>query len=123
MVVYFDSESRLGTMQIDATEFQFKVALEHRNYSQVFDMIRSNALLGQAIISYLRRKGYPEVALQFVKDPVARFELALECGNMDIAVETARIVDRESCWMQLAKEAMMIGNHQVNKERSLCFCR
>lgn len=113
-LVFLDSESKLGTMKIDPTEYEFKLALEKRNYSLVFDMIRSNSLLGQAIISYLRSKGYPEVALQFVKDVSTRFDLALECGNMDIAVECAKQIDKEPTWMKLAHEAMLIGNHQVS---------
>jgi len=60
-VFYFDSEMRLGTFKVDNAEYEFKLALDRRDYGRVFDMIRHNRLLGQAIIAYLRRKGYPEV--------------------------------------------------------------
>ena len=46
-------------------------------------MVRSAKLVGQSIIAYLQKKGYPEVALHFVKDEKTRFGLALECGNIE----------------------------------------
>lgn len=51
---------------------------------QVLNMVRSANLVGQSIIAYLQKKGYPEVALHFVKDEKTRFGLALECGNLEV---------------------------------------
>ena len=48
-------------------------------------MVKTAKLVGQSIISYLQKKGYPEVALHFVKDEKTRFGLALECGNIDVS--------------------------------------
>jgi hypothetical protein len=53
---------------------------------QVLHMVRNAKLVGQSIISYLQKKGYPEVALHFVKDEKTRFGLALECGNIEVSV-------------------------------------
>ena len=47
-------------------------------------MVRNAKLVGQSIIAYLQKKGYPEVALHFVKDEKTRFGLALECGNIEV---------------------------------------
>ena len=47
-------------------------------------MVRNSKLYGQAIIAYLQKKGYPEVALHFVKDGKTRFNLAIECGNIEV---------------------------------------
>lgn len=55
-------------------------------------MVRSAKLVGQSIISYLQKKGYPEVALHFVKDEKTRFGLALECGNIEVCTYRAFIV-------------------------------
>ena len=49
-------------------------------------MVRNAKLVGQSIIAYLQKKGYPEVALHFVKDEKTRFGLALECGNIEVHV-------------------------------------
>lgn len=48
-------------------------------------MVRNAKLVGQSIIAYLQKKGYPEVALHFVKDEKTRFGLALECGNIEVS--------------------------------------
>lgn len=76
-------------------------------------MVRNSKLVGQAIIAYLQKKGYPEVALHFVKDEKTRFGLALECGNIDIALEAAKALDDRACWDKLGEMALLQGNHQV----------
>lgn len=53
-------------------------------HPQVLHMVRNAKLVGQSIIAYLQKKGYPEVALHFVKDEKTRFSLALECGNIEV---------------------------------------
>jgi coatomer subunit alpha len=80
---------------------------------QVLHMVRNARLVGQSIISYLQQKGYPEVALHFVKDEKTRFGLALECGNIDIALDAAKALDDKNCWDRLGQAALMQGNHQV----------
>lgn len=76
-------------------------------------MVRTARLVGQSIIAYLQQKGYPEVALHFVKDEMTRFGLALECGNIEVAVESARALDDKHCWECLGEAALLQGNHQV----------
>lgn len=76
-------------------------------------MVRNARLVGQSIIAYLQQKGYPEVALHFVKDEMTRFGLALECGNIEVAVESARALDDKHCWECLGEAALLQGNHQV----------
>ena len=51
---------------------RFKLALVERKYDEVLQMVRGAKLVGQSIISYLQKKGYPEVALHFVKDERTR---------------------------------------------------
>ena len=77
-------------------------------------MVRTARLVGQSIIAYLQQKGYPEVALHFVKDEMTRFGLALECGNIEVAVESARALDDKHCWECLGEAALLQGNHQVH---------
>ena len=49
-------------------------------------MVRHAKLVGQALISYLEKKGYPEVALHFVKDERTKFGLAIDCGNIEVCM-------------------------------------
>lgn len=70
-------------------------------------MVKHSKLIGQSIIAYLQQKGYPEIALHFVKDEKTRFTLALECGNIEIALEAARSIDDKVCWERLAEAALL----------------
>ncbi|KAI3654581.1 hypothetical protein MP228_000635 [Amoeboaphelidium protococcarum] len=106
-------DARLVTMNVDPTEYRFKIALVNKQYDVVLDIIRNSNLVGQSVIAYLRQKGYPEVALQFVQDPLARFDLALECGNLEVGVEVCKDLDREDLWNRLAAAAMKQGNVQI----------
>ncbi|CAG8582649.1 3224_t:CDS:10 [Ambispora gerdemannii] len=108
-----DRDGKTRAISIDPTEYRFKLALIKRNYDEVLQIIRSSNLVGQAIIAYLQKKGYPEVALHFVRDDKTRFDLALECGNIEVALETAKKMDRDDCWNKLGVEALRQGNHQV----------
>ncbi|ROT37874.1 Coatomer, alpha subunit [Sodiomyces alkalinus F11] len=108
-----DRTAKPKILQIDPTEYRFKLALVKRNYEEMLHIIRNSSLVGQSIIAYLQKKGYPEIALQFVQDPTTRFELAIECGNLDVAVEMAKELDRPKLWSRLAAEALAHGNHQI----------
>ncbi|ETN71049.1 WD domain, G-beta repeat protein [Necator americanus] len=98
---------------IDPTEYRFKLALINRRIDEVLNMVKNSTLVGQSIISYLEKKGYPEIALHFVKDERTRFGLALECGNLDVALEAAKICDDKAVWEALGEAALIQGNHQV----------
>merc|ERR1712176_1232978 len=59
------------------------------------------------------KKGYPEVALHFVKDPKTRFNLAVECGNIEVAMSAAQQLDDPAVWEKLSQIALQQENHQV----------
>ena len=116
-----DRECKTRKMKIESTEALFKMALDNKQYGDVMRMVHHSRLCGQAIIAYLQQKGFPEVALHFVRDPKTRFRLALACGNIEVAMETVdKLGEDESmhqlamdCWQQLGIEALRQGNHQV----------
>ncbi|KAJ3491313.1 hypothetical protein NLI96_g814 [Meripilus lineatus] len=108
-----DRSARPRTITIDPTEYRFKLALLRNNYEEMLYIIRTSNLLGQSIIAYLQQKGFPEIALHFVQDKNTRFDLAIECGNLDVALETARTIDRPECWERLAQQALKQGNHKI----------
>ncbi|CAM1503670.1 Fc.00g012610.m01.CDS01 [Cosmosporella sp. VM-42] len=112
-VYCLDRAAKPRILQIDPTEYRFKLALVKRNYEEMLHIIQTSSLVGQSIISYLQKKGYPEIALQFVQDPTTRFDLAIECGNLDVAVEMAKELDKPNFWTRLSAEALSHGNHQV----------
>jgi len=108
-----DRDGKNREIQIDATEYTFKLALIQHKFDQVMQMIQSLQLCGQSIIAYLQQKGFPEVALHFVKDEQTRFNLAVECGNMAVAVASAKEIDHKDCWHRLGVEALRQGNYEI----------
>ncbi|KAJ4832155.1 hypothetical protein Tsubulata_015999 [Turnera subulata] len=109
-VFCLDRDGKNKAIVIDATEYVFKLSLLKRRYDNVMSMIRSSQLCGQAMIAYLQQKGFPEVALHFVKDERTRFNLALESGNIQIAVASAKEIDEKDHWYRLGVEALRQGN-------------
>lgn len=112
-VYCLDRAAKPRVLTIDPTEYRFKLALVKRNYDEMLQIIKTSSLVGQSIISYLQKKGYPEIALQFVQDPQTRFELAIECGNLEVATEMAKQIDKPKLWQRLGSEALIHGNHQI----------
>jgi len=94
----------------------FKFALANKRFSDVAHMVKESNLIGQSIIGYLQKKGYPEIALKFVKDEKTRFDLALQCStanNIDIALVSAVNINEKDSWTKLGQEALGQGNLKV----------
>lgn len=114
-VYCLDRNARPRTINIDPTEYRFKLALVKKNYDEVLQIIRTSNLVGQSIIAYLQKKGYPEIALHFVQDPSTRFDLAIECGNLNVALEMAKELEKADVWTRLGAQALKQGNHSVSE--------
>lgn len=112
-VCYIDREGNPGILPIDPTEYAFKLLLLRRRYDDVKRIISQNRLRGQSIIAYLQKKGFPEVALHFVRDQKTRFALALDSGAIDVALEAAQELDDPSAFKQLADQALVQGNLDI----------
>ena len=120
-----DREGRMRTLAIDITEAKFKLAVETQKYSQVMEMVQHSRLCGKAIVGYLQSKGFPEVALHFVREPKTRFQLALACGDIETGMEAAfaleqqleasgrDVIEAKEVWSELGQCALSQGNHQV----------
>lgn len=108
-----DRDCQPKILSIDPTEYRFKLALISRRYEEVLYMVNHANLVGQAIIGYLEQKGYPEVALHFVKDTRTRFSLAMDCGQLDVGLEAARVLDDKACWERLGELALRQGNLNI----------
>ncbi|KAG8426580.1 hypothetical protein J3459_008013 [Metarhizium acridum] len=89
-VYCLDRAAKPRILQIDPTEYRFKLALIKRNYEEMLHIIRTSSL-----------------------DPTTRFDLAIECGNLDVAVEMAKELDKPKFWARLSAEALAHGNHQI----------
>jgi len=112
-VAYLDREGIPGILAVDPTEYAFKLLLLRKKYDEVQQMISEHRFDGQAMISYLCRKGFPEVALEFVRDDKTRFHLALEAGLLQVAAEAAQSLDTLEIWRKLGEEALAQGNVSI----------
>lgn len=110
LIYALDRDGEMKILSIDPTEYRFKKALANKNFPEVLRIIKNSNLVGQNIIFYLQKSGYPEIALQFVQDPQTRFDLALEDGNLEVALQEAQKLDNHSIWERLANEALLQGN-------------
>ena len=54
-------DGKVDSINIDPTEYRFKVALVRKEYKEMVRIIKTSNLVGQSIIGYLQKKGYPEV--------------------------------------------------------------
>jgi len=111
-----DRDSKVRELLVDTTEFKFKLALMEKRYDEILAMVQPGnnfELVGSSIVSYLQKKGYPNIALNFVKDPKLQFNLALECGDINVAEQAARVLEEKEAWSRLGVEALRQGNHQV----------
>lgn len=116
LVHVLDRQLSVLVLAIDPTECHFKMALHASDSARINHIIQNSNLVGQAVIAYLRDKGHAEIALQFVKDPSSRFDLAIECCDLSTALEAAQALNDSSIWNRLAKEALLMGDLQVAKE-------
>ncbi|QEU59007.1 Cop1 [Kluyveromyces lactis] len=112
-VYALNREGEVEILTIDPTEYRFKKTLVNKNFPEVLRIIKNSNLVGQNIISYLQKSGYPEIALQFVEDPQTRFDLATQYGNLTVALEEAEKLNNELVWERLGKEALIQGNTDI----------
>uniref|UniRef100_A0A6A7FQ53 Coatomer subunit alpha n=1 Tax=Hirondellea gigas TaxID=1518452 RepID=A0A6A7FQ53_9CRUS len=108
-----DREWNPVVIEIENTEYAFKIALGSRNYPEVARIIKSNKLVGESIISYLLKNDFAEGALHFKQDPKTKFSLAIECGNIESALECAEELNSTDCWQKLGTEALRQGLQKV----------
>jgi len=111
-VTAIDRELQVKTFNIDTTEFMFKLALIKGDKNGILKIIEKSRLVGESIIGYLQKKGYPEIALHFVEDMKTKFALALECGDLEIAYECAESLNEPDSWLKLGQAALQQGEFE-----------
>ena len=62
---------------------------------------------------FLDNRGLPERALQIATDVDYRFELAVQLGLLDTALEIAQTSESEAKWRQLGELALSSGKLEV----------
>merc|ERR1719499_1109016 len=130
-VITIDREQNILDFKIDTTEYRFKLALNAGKQDKIMSVIKDSRLVGESIIGYLQRKGYPQIALHFVEDQKTKFALALECGDLPKAFDCAAELqktqseeDAKAAWLKLSQAALEQGDFEkygsaLAKTRSL----
>ena len=61
-------------------EYRFKLALVRQTYDEVLRLIKPSNLVGQSIISYLQKKGYPEAGCSLIAPEL--YSLFTGCASL-----------------------------------------
>jgi coatomer protein complex subunit alpha (xenin) len=57
---------------------------------EVKEILSKGTLCGHTIVNYLKEQGHSEIALFFEQDLKQRFSLAIACGNIQVAFDSAK---------------------------------
>lgn len=78
------------------------MALQQKNLLEVKEILSKGNLCGHSIVSYLKEQGHSEIALFFEQDLKQRFSLAIACGNLQVAFDSAAELKDKECFSKLA---------------------
>ncbi|GLJ14128.1 hypothetical protein SUGI_0226690 [Cryptomeria japonica] len=110
---FLDRDFNNRIVQIDTRECVFKLVMMKKKDDEVMSIIRNSQLCGQAIIVYLRQKGFPEVGLPFARDERTQFNFSVKSGNIQIAIVSAKEIDEKEHWHKLGVVALRQGNARI----------
>jgi coatomer protein complex subunit alpha (xenin) len=117
-MIYVDRDCGVVRTRLFTQEFLFKLALIGGRSGEVMEYLQSGRLLGSVTIGYLKKRGFPEVALHFVNDMETRFNLSLEFGHLSEAFASASCLKNPQIWNRLGKESIKLGNIEMAEK---CF--
>ena len=100
-LITFDTNSNIEKIKIDCDEFMLKSALFEKNLEKTKHYMNNLKSLGNSTIAYLYRKNYSGLAMNLVTDKKAKFSLAIDSGNLEIAFKTCNEVKEKEMFKQL----------------------
>lgn len=104
-----DAKGNVSVLPINTDDFLLKHALYERNYEKTKFYMNSMKQLGQATTAYLYKKNYSGLALNMVDDPRAKFSLAIDSGNLEVAYKICLELKDKDCFRKLAEESLRQG--------------
>lgn len=106
----------MQVIEINNTDYLFKMALQNKNLLEVKEILSKGTLCGNTIVSYLKEQGHSEIALFFEQDMKQRFNLAIACGNIGVAFDSAIELKDKDCFNKLAQTSMALGNYEITEK-------
>lgn len=113
IIVSVDRAGKIVKTEITSVEYRFKLALHNKRFGEVKEILENGNLTGNAIVKYLQDRGFPEIALYFVEDEKTKFNLAIQAGTIETALQSAVKLNDKECWIKLGNEALKQGNSQI----------
>lgn len=119
-----DNRLYLGDKELNVISFSLQLSvLEYQTAVMRRDFERADLVLPTIpkehrtrVAHFLEKQGFKTQALQVSNDPEHRFDLALQTGKLDIALELARESDNPQKWSQLADAASRKNDMKLVKE-------
>ena len=97
-VFSFTRSGEMEILEVNNTDYLFKMALQKKNLLEVKEILSKGTLCGHTIVSYLKEQGHSEIALFFEQDLKQRFNLAIACGNIQVAFDSAKELQDKECF-------------------------
>lgn len=112
----FNRQGDLLTLEVNNTDYLFKLALAQKNLNEVKEILSQGNLCGHSIVSYLKEQGHSEIALFFEQDLKQRFNLAIASGNIQVAFDAAKELKEKDNFLKLAQTALLLGNYEITEK-------
>lgn len=119
-----DNRLYLGDKELNVISFSLLLSvLEYQTAVMRSDFERADLVLPTVpkehrtrVAHFLEKQGFKPQALQVSTDPDHKFDLALQIGELDVALKLAREAENPQKWSQLADVASRKNNMQLVKE-------
>lgn len=119
-----DNRLYLGDKELNVISFCLQLSvLEYQTAVMRRDFERADLVLPTIpkehrtrVAHFLEKQGFKEQALQVSTDPDHKFDLALQIGELEIALKLAREAENSQKWSQLADVASRRNNMALVKE-------
>jgi len=108
-----DREGKPHILSVTTSEYRFKAAVVAGREQEAVEVAKTGKLLGQGLLKFLASVGKPELALAFIQDPLSRFCLAEEAGDLKAAEASAASLNSTEIWARLSSLAMLLGDPTV----------
>ncbi|KAK1265535.1 Coatomer subunit beta'-2 [Acorus gramineus] len=123
---YLASQSRVYLIDKEFNVMGYTLLLSLINYKTCVmrgDLDQANEILPSipkeqynSVARFLESRGMVEDALEVATDPNYKFDLAIQLGRLEVAMDIAVEVQSESKWKQLGELAMSAGNLEMAEE-------
>lgn len=119
-----DNRLYLGDKELNVISYSLQLSvLEYQTAVMRRDFERADIVLPTIpkehrtrVAHFLEKQGFKSQALQVSTDPDHKFDLALQIGELDVAVKLAREAENPQKWSQLADVASRKNNMTLVKE-------